>query len=94
MNRHCVDQAIRAALIFQCEIHEKSTFDRKHYFYHDLPHGYQITQHFEPLANNGKLDMYLSDGCDREFTVGIHQIQLEMVENGFFQFFVFLSSTY
>ncbi len=46
LNKYCVDQGLRAALAFGSKISEISTFDRKHYFYPDLPNGFQITQHY------------------------------------------------
>ncbi|KAF8732591.1 hypothetical protein AX14_004192 [Amanita brunnescens Koide BX004] len=52
----------------------KSSFDRKHYFYHDLPSGYQITQYYAPLAVNGRLNLMYSASS---FPVRIKQIQLE-----------------
>ncbi|KAG0371058.1 hypothetical protein BGZ54_000976 [Gamsiella multidivaricata] len=54
-----------------------SSFDRKHYFYPDLPQGYQITQHYEPLAQNGKIAISVLDGLDYPLTVRIEQLQLE-----------------
>ncbi|XP_055586943.1 glutamyl-tRNA(Gln) amidotransferase subunit B, mitochondrial [Uranotaenia lowii] len=55
LNRRCVEQAIRTALALGCRIAPVSSFDRKHYFYADLPAGYQITQQREPLARGGLL---------------------------------------
>lgn len=46
LNQACVDLALRAALALKCEVNPRSSFDRKHYFYSDLPSGYQITQHY------------------------------------------------
>jgi aspartyl-tRNA(Asn)/glutamyl-tRNA(Gln) amidotransferase subunit B len=70
LNRKCVDLAIRAALALQSDIQTWSTFDRKHYFYSDLPTGYQITQRYAPFARGG----YLQCGNN---IVNIQQIQLE-----------------
>lgn len=56
LNRKCVELAIRTALALSCTINEVSTFDRKHYFYADLPTGYQITQLRQPLANDGVIN--------------------------------------
>ncbi len=53
LNDEVVEYAIRAAAALNCEIHEVSSFDRKNYFYPDLPKGYQITQYFHPIATNG-----------------------------------------
>jgi aspartyl-tRNA(Asn)/glutamyl-tRNA(Gln) amidotransferase subunit B len=57
LNRTAVDYAVRAALALGCDIHERSVFARKNYFYPDLPKGYQISQYEEPLATGGGLDI-------------------------------------
>lgn len=53
LNRKCVELGVMTALALSCRVNEVSTFDRKHYFYADLPSGYQITQQRAPLANDG-----------------------------------------
>jgi aspartyl-tRNA(Asn)/glutamyl-tRNA(Gln) amidotransferase subunit B len=55
LNRKVVDLAIRAALATGCEVHERSIFARKNYFYPDLPKGYQISQFEQPLATGGRV---------------------------------------
>lgn len=55
LNMKCVEYGIKTALALSCTINEVSSFDRKHYFYADLPSGYQITQQRAPLANDGIL---------------------------------------
>lgn len=55
LNRKCVELGVRTALALSCEISAISAFDRKHYFYADLPAGYQITQQRAPLARKGVL---------------------------------------
>jgi aspartyl-tRNA(Asn)/glutamyl-tRNA(Gln) amidotransferase subunit B len=56
-NSHAVMLAIRAAVGLGCTVHGVSTFERKNYFYPDLPKGYQITQYRQPLATGGQLDV-------------------------------------
>lgn len=56
LNRRCVELGLRTALALSCKVNEVSTFDRKHYFYADLPTGYQITQQRAPLACDGVID--------------------------------------
>lgn len=55
INKFCVEQAIKTGIALHGKIHKKSQFDRKHYFYADLPAGYQITQHFCELSVIGCL---------------------------------------
>ncbi|KAK5957817.1 hypothetical protein OHC33_001006 [Knufia fluminis] len=73
--------AIRAALALNCQVQPRSKFDRKHYFYHDQPAGYQITQYYEPFARDGHLVLTQQDGLGKtdaeKVKVGIKQIQLE-----------------
>ena len=71
--------ALRAALALNCDIQPVSSFDRKHYFYHDQPSGYQITQYYHPFATNGYVRLDESDGLPKgdELQVGIKQIQME-----------------
>ncbi|CAH0401233.1 unnamed protein product [Chilo suppressalis] len=66
LNRKCVELGIMTALALSCKINEVSTFDRKHYFYADLPSGYQITQQRAPLASDGVIDFQV-------YTPGIHK---------------------
>src|SRR5918994_4948208 len=62
LNRTAVDYAVRAALALGCDIHERSVFARKNYFYPDLPKGYQISQYEQPLATGGGLKLPASLG--------------------------------
>ena len=90
-NRRAVELAALAALALNCEVHEESVFERKHYFYPDLPKGYQITQFERPLAAAGSLRIRLDAGPDSpavDRSVGIHRIQIEedagkLVHEGF-----------
>ena len=77
--------ALRAALALGCKVQEKSSWDRKHYFWWDQPQGYQITQYHEPFAKNGKLVLHPWDEVDAgdsrdeagDIVIGIKQVQLE-----------------
>uniref|UniRef100_A0A8C3LFL4 Glutamyl-tRNA(Gln) amidotransferase subunit B, mitochondrial n=1 Tax=Chrysolophus pictus TaxID=9089 RepID=A0A8C3LFL4_CHRPC len=81
LNRRCVEAAVMTGLALNCTINKKSLFDRKHYFYADLPAGYQITQQRVPIAVNGSLSYSLcKDNKMSQMvtkTVRIKQIQLE-----------------
>ena len=69
--------ALRAAVALQCSIQPTSRFDRKHYFYHDQPAGYQLTQYYEPFARNGEILLSKEDGVSQPTKVRIKQIQME-----------------
>jgi aspartyl-tRNA(Asn)/glutamyl-tRNA(Gln) amidotransferase subunit B len=75
INRHCVEQAVRTGLGLAAEINLISVFDRKNYFYADLPAGYQISQYTRPIVGKGKIILDLADGSTRE--VGITRLHLE-----------------
>ncbi|XP_030287969.1 glutamyl-tRNA(Gln) amidotransferase subunit B, mitochondrial [Sparus aurata] len=81
LNKRCVEAAVMTGLALNCSINRKSLFDRKHYFYADLPAGYQITQLRRPIAVDGVLNYSLLGGKKRNQvirkTVCIKQIQLE-----------------
>jgi aspartyl-tRNA(Asn)/glutamyl-tRNA(Gln) amidotransferase subunit B len=74
LNREAVRKAVRAAIALNCEIAEVSFFDRKNYFYPDLPKGYQITQFYKPFATNGYLTIEIN-GKKRK--IGIERIHIE-----------------
>ena len=74
-NRHAVDLAIVAGLALDCTIQEKSVWERKNYFYQDLPKGYQITQYAQPLCINGHLTISVNDGQEKK--IGITRIHME-----------------
>jgi aspartyl-tRNA(Asn)/glutamyl-tRNA(Gln) amidotransferase subunit B len=76
-NRRAVDDAIRLALATGCEIHPVSRFARKHYFYPDLPKGYQITQSDHPYATGGRIEIPLESGDARE----VRLIRIHMEED-------------
>lgn len=73
-NERAVDLALRAAHALRCTVARRSRFDRKNYFYPDLPKGYQITQYHQPLARDGRLQVPV-EGGERE--VGIRRLHLE-----------------
>lgn len=75
INRKAVDLAICAGLALDCGIASVTSFDRKHYFYPDLPLGYQISQHYQPLVLAGEIIIPLPDGGQK--AVGIHHAHLE-----------------
>jgi len=75
LNAECVRQAVRTGLALGCTIHRWSRFDRKNYFYADLPAGYQISQYAHPIIGEGALEVTLEDGSVR--TIGIERIHLE-----------------
>ncbi|CAM9450076.1 unnamed protein product [Chrysoparadoxa australica] len=63
LNKVAVEQAVRASIALGCQVNRVSVFERKHYFYGDLPHGYQITQQRLPIASNGALSLDDSDSA-------------------------------
>jgi aspartyl-tRNA(Asn)/glutamyl-tRNA(Gln) amidotransferase subunit B len=75
INEECVRQAIRTGLGLQAKINLKSVFDRKNYFYPDLPQGYQISQYKSPVVGEGEVVVDLPDG--ESVTVGIERLHLE-----------------
>ena len=75
INRECVAQAVRTGLGLNAHIHLVSRFDRKNYFYADLPAGYQISQYQYPIVGEGKIEIELADGSTRE--IGITRLHLE-----------------
>lgn len=71
LNEKVLEFAVKAGLALGCEITRKSRFDRKNYFYPDLPKAYQISQLYLPIARNGRVDI----GGGK--TVGIHELHME-----------------
>ena len=74
LNRRVVEYGIKAATLLSCQINRDSAFDKKNYFYPDLPSGYQRTQWYSPLAVNGYLEIDTESGKKK---IGIKQIHLE-----------------
>ena len=75
INEKCVEQAVRTGLGLKAQINLTSVFDRKNYFYADLPAGYQISQFTQPIVGKGEILLDLADGSSR--TVGITRLHLE-----------------
>ena len=69
LNQAVVDMSIKLGLALNAQINKKSIFDRKNYFYPDLPKGYQISQFYHPIVGKGYLDIPLADGTTKRVTV-------------------------
>ena len=87
-NKEAVNMAIMLGLACGCDIREYNTYDRKNYFYADLPKGYQITQMDTPICNNGKVEITLPDGSTKDINLtrihmeedtgkGLHDLDIE-----------------
>ncbi|MEX0644291.1 MAG: Asp-tRNA(Asn)/Glu-tRNA(Gln) amidotransferase subunit GatB [Parvularculaceae bacterium] len=75
INKFCVEQAVKTGLGLNAKINLWSRFDRKNYFYPDLPQGYQISQYKDPIVGEGELEVELEGG--ETVTVGIERLHLE-----------------
>ncbi len=75
INRECVAQAVRTGLGLKAQINLTSRFDRKNYFYADLPAGYQISQYEQPIVGTGMIEIELADGSTRQ--IGVTRLHLE-----------------
>ncbi len=75
INRECVAQAVRTGLGLKAAINHRSVFDRKNYFYPDLPQGYQISQYKQPIVGEGEITIDLESG--ETITIGIERLHLE-----------------
>ena len=78
-NRECIRQAVRTGMAIEAEINKWSRFDRKNYFYADLPQGYQISQLYHPLVGEGALTIEADEkvGIPEDKTIGIERIHVE-----------------
>jgi aspartyl-tRNA(Asn)/glutamyl-tRNA(Gln) amidotransferase subunit B len=78
-NRECIRQAVRTGMAIEAQINRWSRFDRKNYFYADLPQGYQISQLYHPLVGEGSLTIEADDkaGIPEEKVIGIERIHVE-----------------
>lgn len=75
INEECIRQAVRTGLGLNAQINLRSVFDRKNYFYPDLPQGYQISQYKSPIVGEGEVVVELEGG--RSATIGIERLHLE-----------------
>ncbi|HEY8591319.1 MAG TPA: Asp-tRNA(Asn)/Glu-tRNA(Gln) amidotransferase subunit GatB [Sphingomicrobium sp.] len=74
-NRECIRQAVRTGMALDATINKWSRFDRKNYFYADLPQGYQISQLYHPVVGEGEIEVHLDDGATKR--IGIERIHVE-----------------
>src|SRR3982750_3050463 len=75
INVECVRQAVRTGLGLKAQINKRSSFDRKNYFYPDLPQGYQISQYKSPVVGEGEIQVDLTP--EHSIKVGIERLHLE-----------------
>jgi len=75
INTFCIEQAVRTGLGLNAKINLRSSFDRKNYFYPDLPQGYQISQFKDPIVGEGEIEIELEDG--ETVIIGIERLHLE-----------------
>ncbi|MEO0400201.1 MAG: Asp-tRNA(Asn)/Glu-tRNA(Gln) amidotransferase subunit GatB [Pseudomonadota bacterium] len=75
INKFCVEQAVRTGFGLNAKINHWSRFDRKNYFYPDLPQGYQISQYKDPIVGEGEIEVELDDG--EIITIGVERLHLE-----------------
>jgi len=73
-NRECIRQAVRTGMAIDAQINKWSRFDRKNYFYADLPQGYQISQLYHPLVGEGAIEIEVGDDTK---TIGVERIHVE-----------------
>ncbi|GMN03280.1 Asp-tRNA(Asn)/Glu-tRNA(Gln) amidotransferase subunit GatB [Erythrobacter sp. MTPC3] len=78
-NAECIRQAVRTGMAIEAEIHKWSRFDRKNYFYADLPQGYQISQLYHPIVGEGQLLIEADEkgGIPEDKIIGIERIHVE-----------------
>ncbi|WP_062229225.1 Asp-tRNA(Asn)/Glu-tRNA(Gln) amidotransferase subunit GatB [Aureimonas frigidaquae] len=80
INEECVRQAVRTGIGLKAAIHKRSVFDRKNYFYPDLPQGYQISQYLQPIVGEGVVKVSVGPDSKGEFDeieIGIERLHLE-----------------
>ena len=69
INSYCVEQAIKTGIGLKAKINNYSVFDRKNYFYADLPQGYQISQYKYPIVGEGKVSIDFKDGSSKDIRI-------------------------
>ena len=74
INEHCIKQAVKTGIGLKAKINKRSIFDRKNYFYADLPQGYQISQYKNPIVGEGSVTLDMPNG---EKNIGIERLHLE-----------------
>ena len=74
INEHCIKQAVKTGIGLKAKINKRSIFDRKNYFYADLPQGYQISQYKNPIVGEGSVTLDMQNG---EKNIGIERLHLE-----------------
>ncbi|XP_076068019.1 glutamyl-tRNA(Gln) amidotransferase subunit B, mitochondrial [Oratosquilla oratoria] len=83
LNKKCVEIAVKTALALGCTVNKVSRFDRKHYFYPDLPAGYQITQLDHPIASRGHLEFHVYNSAvhKKPYRHGVDIVQIQLEED-------------
>ncbi|MBE6036983.1 MAG: Asp-tRNA(Asn)/Glu-tRNA(Gln) amidotransferase subunit GatB [Clostridiales bacterium] len=74
LNKEVVNKTVKAGLVLGCNVANRTVFDRKNYFYPDLPKAYQISQLYAPICTNGRLEIETPEG---PYTIGIHELHME-----------------
>ena len=69
INKYCIEQAVKTGIGLNAQINNHSVFDRKNYFYADLPQGYQISQYKYPIIGEGKVAIDFKDGNSKEIRI-------------------------
>ncbi|KAK9718578.1 hypothetical protein K7432_005428 [Basidiobolus ranarum] len=77
VNEECILLAVKTILALSGRVQKQSSFERKHYFYPDIPAGYQITQHSNPIGLGGYIELGELDGLPYPLKIGLEQLQLE-----------------
>ena len=74
INKFCIEQAVKSGIGLNAKINKKSIFDRKNYFYQDLPQGYQISQYKDPIVGEGFVEIETENGQKK---IGVERLHLE-----------------